>query len=774
MAVRTLAVKLSEPGDLPRSSLEPWQLAARARVAEMFSVAFQERLLLTTKICQSPKPNKDTVVQKLTVTIEKVCQLSCIEAEQMARMALAARSGQGATATDGIQNVSPFAWSLEEISLWKSPPDNKKLCRLVRSMLGSGYDRGEPIQSRSNDLSDWDGSGLLLGRLLFGDGQSRGLAVLMAWKVMMEWIDDSKFLTSPGLERVFRTLLQIPAVFEARRQSQSIEHNLLECAVKQNIKAHMIQPLNTMDWIYLFLSQHPNKDKESLLTWASPNVRKSNGMELLAIKDRFLGAYEEHSEVKAYDMAPPAAKRPRASRSKARATGGATENAKEDTVSLGAMKKAAMKNILTKISPAGLKRWQEHLSWVGVWKFSAMQDAAAATESLWPDSLPPKDRRPTELEDQAREMGSKVGGLAPGQDQVLSRAPLFYNERLTSEQHNMMLFKGFESYESATLHIENLSEKVDLRPSTEKWQDYRQVVEHWDRTIRQVALKDMSPEGFRELEDSVLNTTLMDQQILDAVRGYPMTFHLAMIPDLKAYYAEELDEEAQQMVDSHERYWQAFIDKFKLELQHDQKKIRRTKTGSAALKDVLDWLDLKSKIALQAEAGRLAKLYAEWFFPLLASETWGQLPGAFAVAKNQVIPSSQDVPVRGATARQLVIIKADFNAPNARDSMKMLPLCGAMATIVRQVGAQNVVVVCYLATRAKEDNVKNDALDHYMHLNSWKSCLLVAFLGGGLCWSKHHHLNLFIQRGREDGGGVVPGPLGKPRSLQDFFRKFQT
>ena len=127
-----------------------------------------------------------------------------------------------------------------------------------------------------------------------------------------------------------------------------------------------------------------------------------------------------------------------------------------------------------------------------------------------------------------------------------------------------------------------------------------------------------------------------------------------------------------------------------------------------------------------------------------------------------------------ATARQLVIIKADFNAPNARDSMKILPLCGAMATIVRQVGAQNVVVVCYLATRAKEDNVKNDALDHYMHLNSWKSCLLVAFLGGGLCWSKHHHLNLFIQRGREDGGGVVPGPLGKPRSLQDFFRKFQT
>ena len=59
-----------------RSSMETWQVAARAKVAEMHSVAFQERLLLTTKICQSPKPNKDTAVQKLTVVIQKVCQLS--------------------------------------------------------------------------------------------------------------------------------------------------------------------------------------------------------------------------------------------------------------------------------------------------------------------------------------------------------------------------------------------------------------------------------------------------------------------------------------------------------------------------------------------------------------------------------------------------------------------------------------------------------------------------------------------------------------------------
>ena len=141
-----------------------------------------------------------------------------------------------------------------------------------------------------------------------------------------------------------------------------------------------------------------------------------------------------------------------------------------------------------------------------------------------------------------------------------------------------------------------------FRPTTEKWLNFRQVVEHWDRTIRQVALQDMSAEGFKELEDSVLNTTIMDQQILDAVRGFPMTFHLAMIPDLKAYYQQEMDEEQEKMQESNDRFSQASLDKYKLELQQDQRKVRLTNTGSAALADLLEWLDLKLTIALQNES----------------------------------------------------------------------------------------------------------------------------------------------------------------------------
>jgi len=114
----------------------------------------------------------------------------------------------------------------------------------------------------------------------------------------------------------------------------------------------------------------------------------------------------------------------------------------------------------------------------------------------------------------------------------------------------MIFHKVFEAYEADTISTTNLTEKLALRPSGEDWLNCRQVIEHWDRTIRVVAEKDMSHDDFKQLQEAVLNTTVMDQQIMDVVRGYPKLFHLAMIPDLKAYYTQEVDEEKEKMQES--------------------------------------------------------------------------------------------------------------------------------------------------------------------------------------------------------------------------------
>ncbi len=723
MAIRALIPRLSDV-DLKGASLEDWQEQTISKVQDYHNQAFQERVLLTPQVCAFAKPKQETVLSWLIGVVQKVCQLNDADAEHLARKALRTQSGPTATAMDGILAVSPFARRYDDKSLWKGPTDNKKLCRLARLIL-NGFDSAEPIQSRTVDLSDWDGSGLLLNRLLFGDGQSRGLGVWFAWNVMMEWINHPDFIPSPGLERVFRTLLQVPVVFEAKKRGLSQDSHLLECAVKQNIKAQMQQPLNTLEWCFLMIGQHKTP-MATLLSWEAPNVRKSLGQELLQIMSKFLNAYDEHSDVKAYDIATaPTAKRRRSNRGARAVTataGGTEDTIKEDTIKVGAKRLQAMKNILSKISKTAFLRWQEHLGWVGVWKYNALQDPAAGMESLWPESQLPKERRPNELEDMAREIGHKVAEQAPGNANILTRLPLFYNERLTGLQHEQIFHKGFEIFEAETLHITDLNQKLALRPTSEDWLNIRQVVEHWDRTIKLVAEKDMAPKDLKELEDTVLNTNLMDQQILDAVQGYPKMFHLGMIPDLKAYYQNELDEEKEKFEESNDRFWEANFNRFELQLEQDWRLCRLTNTGTAALADLLEWLDLKSKIELQQQSRRKSTAFLAHFFPVLSAESWQLLPGVFAVARKQEVPTTPDVVVNDANPRKLLIAKADFNTPNARDAMKLGSLAGALATMAKQVGADKVVVVCVLATRNKEENIKTDVLDHCMHLLSWKSC----------------------------------------------------
>ena len=269
------------------------------------------------------------------------------------------------------------------------------------------------------------------------------------------------------------------------------------------------------------------------------------------------------------------------------------------------------------------------------------------------------------MQDMAREVGAKVSEQILDSSQRLARAPLLYNEELTPEQHEMMLTKGFEIYETETLHLTNLKEKLHYRPDLEQWLRYRIVIEHWDRTIRQVAKQDMSEPDFLEFEAAVLKSTIMDQQILDAIQGFPKTFHLAMIPDLKANFEEHLDQEQKDMELACQALWEASLKKFKLQLQTDQRLIRNTQVGSKALSDILDWLELKSKIALQQEARELASAFLYHYFPVVKADSWDQLAGAYAVAKNMEVPRKEAVSMltRG---RYLVILKLNFNVPNTR------------------------------------------------------------------------------------------------------------
>ena len=215
---------------LPRRGvqLEEWQEYAISTIQAYLHQASQERMPLTPIVCNFPNFSNERhhIVPWLSYRIQKVCEQGDAHAERLARDALATHQGIHAAAFDGISFVSPYGWCYEEDS-WR-PTNNKKLCYLARSML-NGYRLDKPIQSRTNDLRDWDGSGLLLNRLHFGDGQARGLAVWFAWNVMLKYIDTPNFISSPNFALVFRSLLLVPAVFQDRHQGLS-----RRCLVRQH------------------------------------------------------------------------------------------------------------------------------------------------------------------------------------------------------------------------------------------------------------------------------------------------------------------------------------------------------------------------------------------------------------------------------------------------------------------------------------------------------------------------------------------------------------
>ena len=97
--------------------------------------------------------------------------------------------------------------------MWRGLSDNKKVVRLACSMVTSGYKRDEPIRSRTFDLSSSDG--VLTRKLLFGDGQARGLAARLAWQLLRTHFRKSpESVGDPDDMRIMESLLHIPTAFE--------------------------------------------------------------------------------------------------------------------------------------------------------------------------------------------------------------------------------------------------------------------------------------------------------------------------------------------------------------------------------------------------------------------------------------------------------------------------------------------------------------------------------------------------------------------------------
>lgn len=140
-----------------------WQADLLKKLNELHEEAFEKHTVLTRVIQELPQPKGAEAVSLLARGMQIGSGLSEEEAKMKAREVLQP-SGPN---FQGSMETCPVMWRYDNESLWRGLTDNKKLIRLMRSMVLTGFQEDEPLRSRTFDLCADDG--IVAAKLLFGD-----------------------------------------------------------------------------------------------------------------------------------------------------------------------------------------------------------------------------------------------------------------------------------------------------------------------------------------------------------------------------------------------------------------------------------------------------------------------------------------------------------------------------------------------------------------------------------------------------------------------------
>ena len=159
--------------------LQDWQHLLIDKLSHLHAECFEKRKALTKVIQDFPTLLGTDAVDEIAYAAQIAWDLNSDEAHQRATLLLA----PGPPDFTGIKDICILSWSFIDESLWRGLSDNKKIIRLARSMVTTGFRQDEPVDARTFDLTAADG--VLAAKVFFGDGQSRGLAARWAFQILL-------------------------------------------------------------------------------------------------------------------------------------------------------------------------------------------------------------------------------------------------------------------------------------------------------------------------------------------------------------------------------------------------------------------------------------------------------------------------------------------------------------------------------------------------------------------------------------------------------------
>jgi hypothetical protein len=619
---------------------------------------------------------------------------------------------------DGLQPTTTYHWRIDAASMWRGSPDAHKVCGLARSLISVGFDLSEPICAR-NVSQQYQG-------LKFGDGQKRGLALRIAWCALRKICFQLQHQSSqhPNMKKIFLSLAKVPTIIPTVDEANNTQGSLIQQALRQNTKAVMTLPMNTIEWARLIIAASvPEGDgqPDDVLACNSFEARASIARKLLNAMNHVVNGYKAKLDEAAVDMAP-AAKRQRRGRkavpsSSTAAKAAAITNAlpdEHDSLQIGALRTTALKNILSHATAKSFKMMEQHLEFAGNYKYSALSDAVLASKAIWPGSPPPTEHCPSDSALTAARASLQFSkNMVPKQ---LSFQQLDHVSPLSVAEHEALLCKAMTIFEDECFHLSDLALRSKLRPDVAQYHDYRLVCVHWIRSIETCARADLSEADFKEVMKAVCFGDALDSQVKAVmVPQFPIIFHMAMLPDLKASMPEDAHPCQESLIaDAEKQVWLAKLAEFETKLKADQALMQMVKTGSEHLADHLDWLRHTKRLEEASKASELVQEYISRFFIKVEIDVWEDFAGVYSMnlaAAKQLPTFSIDAAATEPSIKSYSLVVLDFNVPNARDALTIKKLIAAVGNLVKTLDISKTIVFAFTATRPKEDTLNEDPLE---------------------------------------------------------------
>ncbi len=510
----------------------------------------------------------------------------------------------------------------------------------------------------------------------FGNGAARGVAAMVVCILLQEMIEASETPATVASELLYilESLVAIRANYV--RHGDGSDRAAIVANIARQEQDAKVQGVSTIEWIRIILQDR----RMSLDEAVSVDTRAS----VLEAMNTLTEQYEKLPEVEAYNGdVPPPLKKARGRQSvKAQVLQEAAEEEQRaaNGIHIGTRKLRAIKMFLQHATQGQLERIYDHLHTVS-YKYSALSDDVLCCPLLY------ADLRVAE--------GISVAGVDIPVPVGVEACPMHLKPQLTKEQAELLIDKICSTFEADVACFTSEEAKVKCRAKLEDISKMRDGVRWWLPAGKTIATKELGEDARKDMEQTVLYTSLLDSEISSLVQRGPSIFHKGMLPSFTTALQLVEGPDASELTAAAIESAKARFKLFKAGWDKDVELLQQHAGVCAGVTSLLVWKELSHKRE-QAKIG--ATLVADHM-----QRHWRYVLEGRQDRLGQRI--AEEVAKSGPTK---LLVLLDLNVPHTRDLTKLKGLANSLAAALQATSDSMAVVWCPDFTKQSSEDANDE------------------------------------------------------------------